>query len=63
MVEMEKHVDAFSQLFPLLKKKFKEGQDSLIAVKIDWDKHKAQLVYLGEKVIQMDNWKKIGSGR
>jgi hypothetical protein len=49
-------MDIYTKFLPFLKKKFKEGQDSLIAVKIDWDKHKTQLVYLGEKVIQMDNW-------
>jgi chromosome segregation ATPase len=57
MAEMEKHMETSTKLFPFLKKKFKEGQDSLIAVRTDWDKHRAQLVYLGEKVIQMDNWK------
>jgi hypothetical protein len=40
----------------MFKKKFEECQDSLTAVRTDWDKHRAQLVYLGEKVIQMDNW-------
>jgi hypothetical protein len=42
-------------LFPFLKKKFKEGQVSLIALRTDWDKHRVQLVYLGEKFIHMDN--------
>jgi hypothetical protein len=53
---MEKHMDTSTKLFPLFKKKFEEFQDSLTTVRTDWDKHRAQLVYLGEKVIQMDNW-------
>jgi hypothetical protein len=39
----------------LLKKKFEENQDTLTVVMMDWDKHKAQLVHLGEKVIQLDS--------
>jgi hypothetical protein len=54
MEDMEKHDTSF-KLLPLLKKKFKEGQDSLTVVMKDWDKQKAQLVYLGEKVIHKDN--------
>jgi len=30
-------------------------QDSLSIVMVDWDKHKMQLVHLGEKVIQLDS--------
>jgi hypothetical protein len=56
MEKMEKQMHTSAKLLPLIKKKFKEGQDSLIAVKKYWDKHRTQLVYLGEKVIQMDNW-------
>jgi hypothetical protein len=56
MIEMENNMDTSSQLLPLLKNKFKQGQESLIAVRIDWDKNIAQLVYLHEKVIQMGNW-------
>jgi hypothetical protein len=55
MVEMEKHLETSSKLFPLLKKKFEEFQDSLTMVMIDWDKHIVQLVHLGEKVIQLDS--------
>jgi hypothetical protein len=53
---MEKHLETSTKLLPLLKKKFEECQDSLTVVMTDWDKHRAQLVHLGEKVIQMDNW-------
>jgi hypothetical protein len=56
MEEMDKHMETSTKLFPLFKKKFEEFQDSLMTVGKDWDKHIAQLVYLGEKVIQMDKW-------
>jgi regulator of replication initiation timing len=55
MVEMEKHMETSTKLLPLLEKKFEEGQDSLITIKTDWDKHIVHLVYLGEKVIQIDD--------
>jgi hypothetical protein len=54
MEKMEKHMETSTKLFLFLKKKFKESQDSLIAIRTNWDKHKALLVYVGEKVIQMD---------
>jgi septal ring factor EnvC (AmiA/AmiB activator) len=57
MEEMEKHMETSTKLFPFLKKKFEERQDTLTVVMIDWDKHIAQLAHLGEKVIQLDSWK------
>ena len=54
MAYIEKHMETSTKLFPLLKRKFKEGQASLIAFRTDWDKHKALLIYVGEKVIQID---------
>ena len=57
MAEMEKNLETSTKLFPLLKKKFEERQDTLTAVMTDWDKYKAQLAHLGEKVIQLDSWK------
>jgi hypothetical protein len=57
MEEMEKHIETSTKLFPFLKKKFEECQDTLTMVMTDWDKHRAQLVHLGEKVIQLDSWK------
>jgi predicted nuclease with TOPRIM domain len=63
MEEMEKHLETSTKLFPLLKKKFEECQDSLTTVMADWDKHRVQLVHLGEKVIQLDSCKRIGSLR
>jgi predicted nuclease with TOPRIM domain len=56
MEEMEKNLETSAKLLPLLKKKFDECQDSLTTVMVDWDKHRVQLVHLGEKVIQMDSW-------
>jgi len=41
----------------MFKKKFEECQNSLTVVRTYWEKNREQLVYLGEKVIQMDNWK------
>jgi putative cell wall-binding protein len=55
MEKMEKHMETSTKLFLFLKKKFKESQDSLIVVRTNWDKHIMQLVYLGKKVIQLDN--------
>jgi hypothetical protein len=49
MVEILKHLETSTKLLPLLKKKFEECQDSLTTIMTDWDKHKAQLVHLGEK--------------
>jgi hypothetical protein len=51
MEEMEKHMETSAKLLPLLKKNFEEGQDSLTAIKIDWDKHRAKISHLGEKAI------------
>jgi hypothetical protein len=56
VVEIEKHMETSTKFLPLLKKKFEEFQDSLTTIRTDWDKHRAQLVYLGEKFIQMDKW-------
>jgi hypothetical protein len=36
---MEKNLETSTKILPLLKKKFEDRQDSLIAVMIDWDKH------------------------
>jgi hypothetical protein len=47
MEEMDKHMESSTKLLPLLKKKFEECQDTLIAVMIYWDKHIAQLAHLG----------------
>jgi len=55
MGEMEKHPETSTKLLPLLKK-FEEFHDSLMIVITDGEKHKAQIVYLGEKFIQMDKW-------
>ena len=35
MTEMEKHMETSNEFLPQLKKKFKEGQDSLTTVGID----------------------------
>jgi hypothetical protein len=53
MVEMEKHLETSTKFIPLLRNKFEECQDSLPIVMTDWDKHIAQLIHLGEKVIQL----------
>jgi len=55
MVKMEKHMETLTKLLPLLEKKFEERHDSLITMKIDWDKHIVHLVYLWEKFIQKDD--------
>jgi hypothetical protein len=64
MTEMENHIETSAKLLPFLKKNFEECQDTLTVVMIDWDKHRAQIVHLGEKVIQLEiDGKKIGSLR
>jgi chromosome segregation ATPase len=55
MENMEKRIETSTKLFPFLKKKFEEIQDTLITIMKNWDKHKAQLLHLGEKVTQMDS--------
>jgi hypothetical protein len=56
IAELEKDLDTSTKLFPLLKECFVECQHPLAIVRADWDKSKVQLVQLGEKVIQLDNW-------
>jgi hypothetical protein len=51
MREKEKKLKSLKILFPFLKNKFIEFQDSLSVVMADWDKRKVQLVHLGEKVV------------
>jgi hypothetical protein len=54
---MEKNLETSTKLLPLLKKQIVEHQDSLTTVMENWDKHRVHLAQLGEKVIQLDNWK------
>jgi hypothetical protein len=56
MREMEENLQSSTRLLPLLKNKFDEYQDSLTVVMEYWDTSEIQLVHLGEKVTQMDNW-------
>ena len=53
---MEKELQSFDKLFPLLNNHFVERQESLTIVMEEWDKNRVQLVQLGEKVIQLDDW-------
>jgi hypothetical protein len=57
MEDMEKHMDTSTKLLPLLKKKFKEGQDSLMQSEQIGTSIEHNLYTLCKKVIQMDNWK------
>jgi hypothetical protein len=54
MENMEKNLETSIRMFPLPNNQFNECQESLIMVMENWDKHRAKLVQLGEKLIQLD---------
>lgn len=47
---MERNLETFAKLLPLLKKQFDERQDFLTMVMVDWDKSRVDLVCLGEVI-------------
>jgi hypothetical protein len=54
LVELEKDLETFEKLFPLLKEHFFEYHDTLAIIIANWNKSKVQLLQLGEKFIQLD---------
>jgi hypothetical protein len=55
MAGMDKHIETYTKLLPLLKNTFEEYKDTLTTIMKDRDKHKMQLVHRGEKAILMDS--------